>query len=302
MNWFFIALIAPALWSITNHIDKYLVNKYVKNGGIGALMIFSSLIGFFTLPFILIFSPNVLHVGIPVAILIIANGWIYLLATLFYLYALNRGEVSMVVPLFQMVPVFSYFLGFVFLRETLLTQQIAGGCLIVFGAIFMSLELRAGEKIKFKKNLFWLMALSSFLYAINILLFKYFAFKNDFWTTSFWEYVGFFTFAVFLFFIKSYRKQFSYLINNNKLAVVGLNGFNEVINLLGKISFNFASLLAPITLVSLVNGFQPLFVFVGGVALTLFFPKISQENIAKRHLFHKMIAISIILIGAYLLN
>lgn len=44
MTWFFIALIGPALWSMGNHIDKYLLQKYLRGGGIGALIIFLHLL------------------------------------------------------------------------------------------------------------------------------------------------------------------------------------------------------------------------------------------------------------------
>lgn len=62
MNWFFIALFAPALWSITNHIDKYLITKYFRGGGTGSLLIFSALIGFAVLPFILVIHPQVFDI------------------------------------------------------------------------------------------------------------------------------------------------------------------------------------------------------------------------------------------------
>ena len=34
MNWFLIALLPPALWSVTNHFDKYLLSKFFKGGGV----------------------------------------------------------------------------------------------------------------------------------------------------------------------------------------------------------------------------------------------------------------------------
>ena len=54
-NWFLLALIAPILWSIVNHIDKYMLSKYLKGRGVGALLIFSALASFVILPFILYF-------------------------------------------------------------------------------------------------------------------------------------------------------------------------------------------------------------------------------------------------------
>ncbi|MFA6250488.1 MAG: EamA family transporter [Candidatus Shapirobacteria bacterium] len=226
-----------------------------------------------------------------------------MLAILPYYYALQKDEASICVPLFQLIPVFSYVLAYLVLGETLVIYQILGGVFIVGGAIGISLDLSDGKKIKFKKEVFWLMMLSSVIFALNFLFFKYFAIQSNFWFTSFWEYVGFAIFAVLIMlFVKSYRAQFVDVLRNNKVTVLGLNGANEIINIIAKISFNFASLLTPVTLVWVVNGLQPFFVFVYGVLLTLFFPKISQENISKKVLSQKLLAIIVMFIGAYIIN
>jgi uncharacterized membrane protein len=303
MNWFLIALLPPALWSVTNHIDKYLLGKYIKGGGVGALMIFSAMIGFFILPIIYIFNPAVLGIGITRALLITINGAFYILAALPYFYALQKDEASVVVPLYQLIPVISYALAYLVLGETLNSLQIIGGMFIVLGAIGITLELSKGEKIKIKSQVFWLMLLSSFLFSINFTFFKYFALDLDFWTTSFWEYSGFAISAVLMgVLVKSYRKEFLNLMKNNKIPILGLNGFNETVNIVAKLSFNFASLLAPVTLIWVVNGFQPLFVFVYGVLLTLFFPHISKESVSKRHLLQKITAIILMFFGSFLLK
>lgn len=303
MNWFLVALIPPALWSVTNHLDKYLISKYFKGGGVGALMVFSSLIGVLLLPFIAIFNPGVFGVNLMNAILIALNGFIYILAVLPYFYAIQRDEASVTVPLFQLIPIFSYILAYFVLKETLLPKQIIGGILVVMGAIGISLEIGEEKTIKFKKEVFWLMALSSLLFATNFLFFKFFALQESFWTTSFWEYVGLAVFAILVMvFIKPYRREFFSVMKKNKLPVIGLNGFNEIINIIAKLSFNFASLLTPITITWVVDGFQPFFVFVYGVILTLFFPHLGSESLAKRHLAQKIIAIAVMFVGTYFLN
>lgn len=302
MNWFLIALIPPALWSVTNHIDKYLLSKYFKGGGVGALMIFSSLIGIFVLPFLLFFHPEVIDVSLQTALLVMLNGALYILAIFPYFYALQKDEASIAAPLFQLIPVFSYVLAFFVLGETLFIKQIIGGLLVVFGAIGISLELKRGERIRLKKGVFWLMMLSSLIFSLNFLFFKFFAVDSGFWTISFWEYVGFVVFAILLLFIKSYREEFLSVMKSNRLAVLSLNGLNEVVNLIAKVSFNFASLLTPITLTWIVNGFQPFFVFTYGVVLTLFFPQISKEKIGGKDLLQKIVAMLIMLAGTYFLN
>lgn len=303
MNWFLISLIPPALWAVSNHLDKYLIGRYFKGGGVGALMVFSSIIGFILMPFIYIFSPGVFDIHATRAVLIALNGFLYILAVLPYFYALDRDEASIVVPLFQMIPVLSYILEYFLLGEILTKQQMLAGLLIVIGAIGISLDLNDSKKIRIKKDVLGFMFLASLLFALNFLFFKYFALETPFWTTTFWEYAGFAVFAALLMlFIKPYRLQFIDVMKQNKIPVIGLNGFNEIVNIIAKISFNFASLLAPVTLIWVVSGTQTLFVFVYGVLITLFIPKLGEESLAKKHLTQKIISIVIIFIGSALLN
>lgn len=303
MNWFLYALAMPALSAVSNHIDKYLISKYFKGGGVGALMIFSSIIGLFLLPIIALFHPETITSFEPKYILIAFNGSIFVLAILPYFYALQRDEATIAVPLLQLAPVISYVLSYFVLGEVLTQIQILGGIIIIIGAILIALELKHKKGIRFKRDVFVLMSISSFLYALNLLLFKYFALKNSFWVTSFWEYVGFALLAfLLLIFVKPYRKEFMSILKRNRIAVLSLNAFNEIIYVIGKIAFNFASLLAPLTLVLLVNSLQPLFVFVYGIILTVAFPKISQEDISRRTLTQKVVAIAIMLVGTYLIN
>lgn len=302
MTWFYLALLAPALWGVANHIDKYLISNYFKGGGEGSLIIFSSLIGAIVMPIIYFIHPDVTAIEPRMAILILLNGFLYILGLLPYLWALALDEASIVIALFQMVPVFSYLLGYLLLGENLNTIQVIAAGLIISGAVGITLDLTS-KQIKLKTKVFGLMAFSSFLVALNGIVFKMVAISADFWTTSFWEYSGFVTLAILLLiFVKKYREQFFSVIKLNKVGIIGLNGVNEVLNVCGKMLMNAASLLAPVSLVWAVNGFQPIFVFIYGIILTLFLPHIGKENIEKKQLIQKVISIFVALTGTWMLN
>jgi uncharacterized membrane protein len=302
MTWFLIALIAPALWAATNHIDKYLLDRYFKGGGEGALFIFSSIIGLFFIPIVALIHPEALQYPLSAALLIALNGALYIVGLMPYVYALQKGDASVVIPLFQLIPVFSFVLAWIVLGETLTASQLIGGTIIILGSIALSFEMNEVKKLSFNKAAFWLMVLASFLTSLSFLFFKYFALEASLLTTAFWEYVGFFLTAIALFvFIPVYRRQFLKVLKENRVSVLSLNGINEVLNIFGKFSFNFASLLVPITLVWFVVGFQPLFVFAYGLLLTLFFPHISKEKITRGHLAHRIVTICVMLIGTYFL-
>lgn len=302
MNWFFIALLAPAIWAATNHIDKYLLQKYFKNGGEGALFIFSALIGIVVAPIILFIHPEALQHSPQGSLLIAINGSLYIIGLMPYVYALKRGDASITIPLFQLIPVFSFFLAWLVLGETITVTQLIGGVIVVIGSIALSFELDNIKKIIFNAHIFWLMTLSSFILSLNFLFFKVFALQASLLTTAFWEYVGFMLTAVCLFmFVKTYRQQFLVVLKENTVPSIALNGLNEILNLAGKFIFSFVSLLVPITLVWFVVGFQPFFVLIYGILLTVLFPRIIKEKISRGHLLHRFLTILFMLIGTYLL-
>jgi drug/metabolite transporter (DMT)-like permease len=303
MNWILIAILPPVLWGISNYIDKYLLSKYFKGGGVGALMIFSSTIGVFLVPIIYFMHPEVVTNFKVEFLLISLNGMIFVSALLPYFYALQKEGVLIVTPLLQLIPVYSFVIGYIFLGETLAINQLAGGILIIIAAIFISIKFSTLRNFRIDLSVLVLMSIASLLFALNFVFFKLFALESDFYTTSFWEYIGYGLFAIMLFvFIKSYRKEFIKLIKLNSIQILSINGLNEVVGIAAKISFNVASLLVPVTLVWIVNGLQPLFIFVYGIILTVFFPRIIKEDISKYSLLQKLIALVIMFIGGIVMN
>lgn len=302
MNWFFVALTAPLLWAISNHLDKYIISKYFKAGGIGSVVIFGCIFGFLSLPIIFLFNPNVLSISQINALILISLGIVSTLGLITYYVALNEDEPSNVVPLYQLIPITTYIISFIVLGETLNLRQILSGLLIVLGALLLSLDLTNKlPRMKFKVLL--LMIFSCIVASVEIATFKYVALQESFWVSVFWGYVGSAITGLILFTsIRKYRVEIIRIIKNNRISILAINTFNEIINLVAYLIFMFAALSLNTTLVTLTNGFQPFFVFIIGVFLTLFFPKFGQESLLRKHLIQKIISIVIIFIGTYFLN
>lgn len=302
LNWFFIALISPLLYAISNHTDKYLISKYISGTGVGALIIFSALFGVFALPIILVINPLVLGVSLWQGIVLVVIGILVVFSVLCYLYALNLDEATFVVPFYQTIPIFGFILAYFILGETLTKMQVLASLAILIGALILSFEVQY-QKIHFKKRVVMLMLLASLFYAISDVLFKLVAIERGFWISTFWTLVGKILIGViFLIFASSYRKQFLILLKTAKAKILGLNSMNETLTVVADSVAQYATLLAPVALVLMVNSFQPLFVFIIGLGLTLFFPHISQEKIQKKYLVQKVVAILIIFIGSCLLQ
>lgn len=300
--WFFIALIGPILYATTNHVDKYLISKYLKGGEVGSLIIFSSLFSFVALPIIFFINQDVVHIALKQGIILAVDGMIIVLSVLFYFYALHKDEASFVVPFYQTVPIFGFILGYLLLGETITKIQAVASLIIIFGAIILSLELGV-QKIRFKWQVVLLMLGASLLAAINVVVFKMFAVDTGFWTATFWGLIGKIVIGFcFLVFIPNYRNQFLDMIKENKMAVLGLNSLSETLFIFAEGVSQFAALLAPVALVLLVNAFQPFFVFIIAILLSIFLPKISSESLDKKVLFQKVLGIGLMAVGGYFIG
>jgi len=302
MNWFFIALIGPLLYAVTNHIDKYILEKYFKAGEVGALVLFSALSSAVALPVVYFIEPGVFAMGLTSITLLTVSGILSIVCLILYFYALEEDEASMVVPFYQTIPVFGFILGYVVLGETLSPRELTAGLLILAGTTVISLDLRDGT-IRFKKKVASLMTLSSLLFAIIGVVFKMVAVDEGFWQSAFWSLVGDLIIGTALFFaVKSYRQQFLDVFRANSAAVLSINSANELIFMAADGVTAYATLLAPIALVMTINSLQPIFVFLIGIILTLFLPHLGKESMTRNHLTQKAVAIGIITVGTCLLN
>ncbi len=131
MTWFIIAIIAPFLWSIVNHADKYLLSKHESESSVGSLMIFSTFAGIVVVIFAPLFTDS-LAIPLYQAGVLILSGILAASGIMMYLYALEHEETSMVVPFMQLIPVFGYIFAYLILGETLTSNQIIASLIIIF--------------------------------------------------------------------------------------------------------------------------------------------------------------------------
>jgi uncharacterized membrane protein len=289
------------LWAISVHLDKYLVERFFKESNVAVLLLFTALVGVLLLPLIWFYEPNVLSPSAGSIALIMLAGILYMTALLLYLQALQSEEASVVAPFFQAGPLFGYVLAYVVLGETLTPWQMTGGAMIIVGALIVS--IRFGQSMRmFKARLALLMLACGFIMALSSLIFKVFAIRVEFWTTTFWMFVGEGIFGVALLVIPSYRRQFIALVHANTAALLSINASNELINLGGSLGNRYALLFAPLSIVQAIGSTTTLFVFAFGIVLSVFFPGFGREDLSGRELAQKGIAAIIVAIGVALVT
>jgi hypothetical protein len=82
--------------------------------------------------------------------------------------------------------------------------------------------------------------------------------------------------------------------------MLAVNGANELINLGGGLGVRFASLLAPVAVVSAVSSTTTLFVFGFGVLLSFLAPSLGREDLSRANLLRKGGAAVVVTIGVFL--
>jgi drug/metabolite transporter (DMT)-like permease len=297
--WLFFAFLGPVSWADSTHIDKYLVDRYFQNSDTAVLMVFTSLIGLAMLPFIWIFQPGVFAPPLRAILVMTASGVLTIAAMLFYLRAIQSEEASVIAPLFQATTIFTFLLAWIFLGETLTWNAGGGAALIVAGVLMLSLN-RSLRLRRFKPRVVLGMLACTFIIALTSVIFKFYAVNDEFWTTTFWTFVGEALFGIGILAVPHYRRQFVLLLRTNTGALLAVNGANEAINLGAGLGVRFATILAPVALVSAVASTTTLFVFAFGTLLTIFAPRLSHEDISRGNLARKAIAAAVVTAGVLL--
>ena len=301
MSWVVFAFSGPVLWAISVHLDKYLVERFFKESNVAVMLLFTAFVGVLPLPFIWLYEPSVTAPGLGSIALIILAGILYMVAMLLYLQALQTEEASVVAPYFQAGPLFGYGLAYLVLGETLTGRQLAGGVLIVLGALSVSVRFAYGARM-FKTRLVVLMLTCGFAGALAGLIFKIFALNVEFWTTTFWMYAGEAIFGCALLLVPTYRRQLLATLRVNTAALLSINGSNELINLGGGLGNRYALMFAPLSIVQAIGSTTTLFVFGFGVVLSLLWPGLGREDLSGRELVKKGIAAVLVAVGVALVT
>jgi len=102
--------------------------------------------------------------------------------------------------------------------------------------------------------------------------------------------------------VPSYRKQFMEMLRSNTIALLSINGSNELINLGGGLGNRYALMFAPLSIVQAIGSTTTLFVFAFAVVLSLVWPKFGRENLSGRELAQKGLAAILVALGVALVT
>jgi len=291
--WIFLSILAAFLWSVSNVIDKYVLSKLISTpmipvviSGFVALVIGLSVIA----------SSGFGAMSLGHIFLALAGGSVYTFVLLLYFKAIKIGDITSLVPLFYLVPLFIAAIAWFLLGERLLSMEYAGIFLLVAGAFMISWD--NNNPFKFGKA-FWLMIFSTFLLAINQVITKYLLNFYDFWPVFALISVGCFLPVIPIFF-KNFH-DLKLLILKNKKAV-GFVLASEFLYRSASALITFAVAIGSVTLVNAISSIQPFFVLLIMVLFSFFAPNILKEELPKSKILSKVVAITVMFIGGILVS
>lgn len=298
MSWLFYALLAPAINTIVNFIDKHIISNemedyrgFVVYGTIASLFIgtfFWMITGFPVLP-------------LQDTMIALGSGMLSVWASVLYFKAISKEDASKVIILFQTIPVFVLILSVVVLKETITTLQILGFFLILGSAIGISIEKGQG-KFKLSKT-FWIVMAANLIWAISTILAKFSIQESSFESILAYERWGHGIGGTLLFiFVKPVRESFFKSIKTIPKKTLLLMFSNEGLIILAQSIELYAYALGPTSLVSVLSSTHALFGILYGYILTRLLPKYFKEDLKKEAMIKKSLLGILIIIGICLMG
>ncbi len=295
MPWYFFAAATPTLYGITNYIDKFLIDKKIKDPV--AIAAFVSVISGIFGTVLLAFN-HFTFIGIVSTSLLILAGLLLTGYLIPYYAALRSDETSRVAPLFQFIPMFSLILSSIFLKETLGIKQIVGLLLVVTAGFLLSANKIEAKIFKPRKS-FWLMLLSTFMYGSIGILLRSVSVNTSYWVILSYEYIGAGIAGLLLLANPKIMANLKSQTTQIKSSI-GIISLNNIITILAQMSETYAFTLVAVPLVNVIGAIHPFVVLLFGFILTAWYPHIVKEDVRKSVLMHKALSIAIIFSGLYL--
>lgn len=292
MIWVYFTLLAVIVWSIANIIDKYIMHFYIKKPAVATtfLATISFVSAIITLLFIQVTIPTATIFGFA-----ILAGLCYTASNYFYYKSLLSEEVSRIITLYALTPIFVLLFSTPFLGELFSLTQYFGIVLVIMGSVLIS--LRRDVKFRVSKALFY-MVLGTVFLAINYVITKHVLNTISIWDAFFWIRIGSALAVPFL--VGVFHKQIREIIRSSPRGII-YQAFNEGLNIVGVLLITLAISFGFVSLTSTLGQTQPIFVLLFAAILSIYMPWIIREELKGSAILMKLIAIIITIAGTILI-
>lgn len=292
MSWLIVAISAYFLFAAVNLVDKYLLGGRIPSPKVYAFYVgFLGILILVLVPFGFLVVPK-----ISVIFLALLAGAFHILGVFVFFVGLKAFEASRIMPAMgALLPVFTFGFASVFGEKVLGFSGITAFILLLLGTILITWEKTKVVTLKSIK----IAILAALLFALYFISVKFVYLSQPFISGFIWTRIGAFIIALFLLFSKEVREDIkSPKIVQRKTWAIFFP--NEAASSGAFILQNWAVALAPLAYLGIINaleGTKYVFVLIFATFLSLKFPKILKEEISKKILLQKIVAILLIGIG-----
>ena len=293
--WFFYALTSAVFFGFTTIVDKLMLETRLSS--------FSYFVSFvppafvFSVCVLLFFPTNIF--SIPYAIAFVA-GLISAGGYFFYVVSIRKEEASRIAALTSLAPAFVAVLALFLVNEIFSAQSYTGIILMILGSALISYR-RNRVKTMIPVSLILILIATNFFYGLGQTLSKISLDEISFWPFLMMFMFGRFTIACPGFGMFSVRRKLLLEVRKLKRNFSLILASGSIMWSLAIIFFFYAASLGPITLVSTTNLMSPLFTLFFAILITKFRPKVLKEEIDRKTVALKLVAIVLILFGTYLI-
>lgn len=296
-TWVLLAIVAYTLNAINGVIDKFLLSG--PNRRPIAYAFYSSILSFLIVlgvPFGATFPQSFVQVLVSVV-----GGFAFTLALVFLYEAIQRASISRILPIQGgLIPVFTLLFAFYFLDERLRILQYAAFCLLVVGAVMMSIK-RDEESGILKLQAFSQALVASIFFAVSYVASKYLYDQVGLLNGLIWTRVAMGVSALIILMVPSFRKSI-FITAHTGMQNKKLFYTSKFVGSIAGLLENTAIALGSVTIVKALQGTQYVFLLALTSFLTIYFPAFLKEKITRSILILKLSAIALITVGLILLN
>lgn len=294
--WLILTIIAYFFSAIVATIDKFLVTKKVPQP-----ISYAFYVGILSiLALFLIFIGGLVWPTFGYFFLSLFTGALFILSLIFFFEALRVNEVSRAVPFIgSFLPVFSLLLSFIILKEKLTTLSLTACFFLILGGFLISLRFNQDKNYFIQGWIFIILA--AFLSALSFVFSKIIYLQLPFISGFVWIRMGSFIFSLSLLLFKKTRSIIfqSLKTTEKKFSLLFLG--NQGLAALYFILLNVAISLNSVSLINASQGVQYVFIFFFALIISKKLPYLFHEELEKKVILQKIIAIILILVGLVIL-
>lgn len=294
--WVLITILSYFFFALTAIADKFILKESLKPKVYAFYVGFLGALAVFLIPFVSFSFP-----GIGQLLLALLGGAMYILA-LFCLYiGINRFEVSRISPAVGgLVPVVTLILGILFLGSQ---YPSALGCISFIALILGSFLISYKKEVSFES--LKIASAAALFFSLYFLISKIVYLEQPFWQGFIWMRIGGLLVALTFLLSREVKDE----IFNKKPILEKKTGsifiFAQTLGAFGFVLQNLAISLVPsgyLCVINALEGTKFVFVLIFATFLSIRFPHILKEELSKKTILQKIIAILIIIIGLFVLS